>query len=146
MIEHDTDQPVLVLTNEQSWKLLEHTAHGRLATSAAGSIDIFPVNYAAANGFLYLRTTPGKKLAAMTVNPQVAFEADGILSDEAWSVVVHGTAEVLQLEADIEAARASGVTPWIPTTKESWVRITPADISGRHFRLGPQPELLDATN
>ena len=129
MIEHDTDQTVLVLSLEQSWKLLEHTTHGRLATSAAGSLDIFPVNYAARDGFLYLRTTPGKKLASMTVNPQVAFEADGILSDEAWSVVV-----------------ASGVTPWIPTTKESWVRITPENISGRHFRLGPQPELLDSTS
>lgn len=146
MIEHDANQPVVVLTHEQSWKLLEHTTHGRIATAAAGIVDIFPVNYAATDGVLYLRTSPGEKLAAMTVNPQVAFEADGTLSDEAWSVVVNGTAEVLQLAADIDIARASGVTPWIPTEKESWVRITPTSISGRHFRLGAQPEMLDPSN
>ncbi|GAA1497528.1 pyridoxamine 5'-phosphate oxidase family protein [Paeniglutamicibacter kerguelensis] len=144
MFEHDDDQPILILDDDQSWRLLEHTNHGRLATAVGGIVDIFPLNYAAKDRVIYIRTAPGEKLAALTVNGQVAFEADGILSDQAWSVVVHGTAHRLETQAEIAAARESGVSPWIPTQKESWVKIQVEKISGRHFHLGAQPEAGDA--
>lgn len=140
MFDHDADQPVLTLTDEQSWSLLERTSHGRLATAVGGAVDIFPLNFGLVNKTIYLRTAPGEKLAALTVHDAVAFEADGILSDEAWSVVIHGKAVQLQTMAEIEVARNSGVTPWVPTPKESWVKIEVKHISGRHFRLGAQPE------
>lgn len=141
--EHDNDAPVLQLTDEQCWELLTHSAHGRIATAAAGLIDIVPVNFAVHKGQLFLRTAPGNKLAAMTVNSSIAFEADGILSDEAWSVVVHGTAKVLEHEEEINEARESGVSPWIPTLKDAWIRIKVDRISGRHFVLGEQPEVVE---
>ncbi|MGO3508695.1 pyridoxamine 5'-phosphate oxidase family protein [Glutamicibacter arilaitensis] len=141
--EHELNSPVLVLDEDQSWQLLSHSAHGRVATVAAGLIDIVPVNYAVHNGKLFLRTSPGNKLAAMSINEKIAFEVDGILSDEAWSVVVHGSAEVLEYEADIQEARESGVTPWIPTQKDFWIRVNVDSISGRHFELGEQPEVAE---
>ena len=140
MFNHDADEPVLTLTDDESWGLLGRTSHGRLATAVGNTIDIFPVNFGLLDKTIYLRTGPGEKLAALTVHDAVAFEADGILSDEAWSVVVHGKAHQLQTSADIEVARSSGVSPWIPTQKESWVKIEVTNISGRHFRLGAQPE------
>lgn len=140
--EHETGAPVLLLNDEQSWELLTHTAHGRVATTVAGMIDIVPVNYAVHKGNIYLRTAPGNKLASMVVNSSIALEADGILSDEAWSVVVHGTAEILEHEADINEARESGVTPWAQTVKDFWIRVTVDSISGRHFILGEQPEMI----
>ncbi|WP_431711215.1 pyridoxamine 5'-phosphate oxidase family protein [Glutamicibacter uratoxydans] len=141
--EHENDSPVLHLTDEQCWELLTHSAHGRIATVAAGMIDIVPVNFAVHNGHIFIRTAPGNKLAAMTVNDSIAFEADGVLSDEAWSVVVHGKATVLEHEKEIEEARQSGVTPWVPTLKDAWIRIEVSRISGRHFHLGAQPEVVD---
>lgn len=141
--EHDNDDPVHKLTEEQCWELLAHSAHGRVATAAAGIIDIVPVNFAVHKGYIFIRTAPGNKLAAMTVNSSIAFEADGVLSDEAWSVVVHGTAAVLESEEEIREARESGVTPWIPTLKDAWVRVKAERISGRHFILGAQPEVTD---
>ncbi len=140
--EHENGAPVLVLNDEQSWELLAHTAHGRVATTVAGMIDIVPVNYAVHKGNIYLRTSPGNKLASMVVNSSIAFEADGILSDEAWSVVVHGTAEILEHEADINEALESGVTPWVQTIKDFWIRVTVDSISGRHLILGEQPEII----
>lgn len=140
--EHENGAPVLVLSDEQAWELLAHNAHGRVATTVAGTIDIVPVNYAVYKGNIYLRTAPGNKLASMVVNSSIALEADGILSDEAWSVVVHGTAEVLEHEADINEARDSGVSPWAQTIKDFWIRITVNSISGRHFILGEQPEII----
>lgn len=143
MFPHADNQAVLVLDEEQCWRLLDRSKHGRLATSFGGEVDITPVNYGTADGRLFLRSAAGGKLSALTVNPKVAFETDGILSDEAWSVVVHGTARVLETDHDIAAARASGVDPWVPTFKDFWVEITPDSVTGRHFEFGHQPEQLD---
>jgi nitroimidazol reductase NimA-like FMN-containing flavoprotein (pyridoxamine 5'-phosphate oxidase superfamily) len=143
MFEHADGAPVLHLTEDQSWQLLDKTKHGRIALYAGVEVDIFPVNFSTTDRVIYVRTAPGSKLDELTINPKVAFEADGILSDEAWSVIVHGTAKNLETEAEIATARESGVTPWVPTTKESWVSITPTAVTGRHFVFGKQPELDD---
>ncbi len=140
MFEHPDDNPVLVLDEDQAWKLLESTKHGRLVVTVAGEPDVFPVNFATSGRKLYLRTAPGNKLAELTINERVLFETDGILSDEAWSVILRGTARVLNQSADIEAAETLGLKPWVPTLKDFYVEIEPTSISGRHFQFGEHPE------
>lgn len=140
MFKHADGNPVLELDDEQSWKLLESTRHGRLVVSVAGEPDIFPVNYLTADRKIYLRTAPGNKLAQLTINSAVLFETDGILSDEAWSVVLRGSARVLSNSAEIAAAEELGLKSWVPTLKDFYVEIEPASVSGRHFQLGEQPE------
>src|SRR5699024_4897467 len=103
MFEHADGEPVLVLSEDQCWKLLQGTQHGRLVSVVAGRAEIFPVNVAAQDRTLVIRTNPGTKLATMAVNNEVVFEADGILSDQAWSVVVRGTARLLETSAEISA-------------------------------------------
>ena len=139
MFEHVHDDPILALDDDQSWKLLEGTKHGRLVVTVGGEPDIFPVNYAVGNRKIYLRTAPGNKLAELTINANVLFEADGILSDEAWSVVLRGTARVLEQSADIAAAESLGLQQWVPTLKDFYVEIQPVSISGRHFKFGENP-------
>jgi nitroimidazol reductase NimA-like FMN-containing flavoprotein (pyridoxamine 5'-phosphate oxidase superfamily) len=140
IFEHADGNPVLELNDEQSWRLLEGTRHGRLVVSVAGEPDIFPVNYVSSNGKLYLRTAPGNKLAQLTINAAVLFEADGILSDEAWSVVLRGKARVLSNSAELAAVEELGLKSWVPTLKDFYVEIDPISMSGRHFQLGDQPE------
>lgn len=140
MFEHADANPVLELRDEQSWKLLESTKHGRLVVSVAGEPDIFPVNYLVSNRKLYLRTAPGNKLAQLTINAKVLFETDGILSDEAWSVVLRGTARVLTNSSELAAVEKLGLKTWVPTLKDFYVEIEPSSISGRHFVFGEQPE------
>jgi len=140
MFEHADGQPVLELNDEQSWRLLEGTRHGRLVVSVAGEPDIFPVNYVTADRKIYLRTAPGNKLAQLTINSAVLFEADGILPDEAWSVVLRGTARVLSSSSELEAVEALGLKTWVPTLKDFYVEIDPTSVSGRHFQFGEQPE------
>ncbi|WP_445155141.1 pyridoxamine 5'-phosphate oxidase family protein [Arthrobacter sp. Hor0625] len=140
MFEHEDGNPILRLAEDESWKLIEGTQHGRLVVTVAGEPDIFPVNYAVKDRKLYLRTAPGNKLAELTINASVLFETDGILSDEAWSVVVRGTARVLEESADIAAAEALGLKPWVPTLKDFYVEIAPTSVSGRHFQFGEHPE------
>jgi nitroimidazol reductase NimA-like FMN-containing flavoprotein (pyridoxamine 5'-phosphate oxidase superfamily) len=140
MYTHPDGQPVLELDDEQSWKLLEATRHGRLVVSVAGEPDIFPVNYIASDRKIYLRTAPGNKLAQLTINSKVLFETDGILSDEAWSVVLRGTARVLSSSAEVAAVEELGLKTWVPTLKDFYVEVIPTSVSGRHFELGEQPE------
>ncbi|MET4095017.1 pyridoxamine 5'-phosphate oxidase family protein [Arthrobacter sp. UYCu712] len=140
MFEHADGNPILNLDEEQSWKLLEGTRHGRLVVTVAGEPDIFPVNYAVGGRKLYLRTAPGNKLAELTINSKVLFETDGILSEEAWSVVLRGNARILQLSADIAAAEALDLKSWVPTLKDFYVEIEPTSVTGRHFEFGEQPE------
>ncbi|MEC5181476.1 nitroimidazol reductase NimA-like FMN-containing flavoprotein (pyridoxamine 5'-phosphate oxidase superfamily) [Arthrobacter sp. CG_A4] len=140
MFEHADDNPILNLDDEQIWKVIEGTKHGRLVVTVAGEPDIFPVNYAVSGRKLYLRTAPGNKLAQLTINSKVLFETDGILSDEAWSVVLRGTARVLDQSADIAAAEALGLKPWVPTLKDFFVEIEPTSTTGRHFQFGEHPE------
>src|SRR6478735_5061327 len=118
MFEHAEGQPILTLTEDLCWKLIEGTKHGRLVVTVGGEPDIFPVNYAVADRKLYLRTAPGNKLAELTINAKVLFETDGILSEEAWSVVVRGTARVLSNSDELAEAEALGLKPWVPTLKD----------------------------
>lgn len=140
MFTHSDGNPVLELDDDQSWKLLEATKHGRLVVSVAGEPDIFPVNYLASGRKLYLRTAPGNKLAQLTINSTVLLETDGILEDEAWSVVVRGTARVLSNSAELAEVEGLGLKTWVPTLKDFYVEIAPQSVSGRHFEFGEQPE------
>jgi len=106
----------------------------------AGEPDIFPVNYLTADRKVYLRTAPGNKLAQLTINSRVLLETDGVLSDEAWSVVLRGSARVLTNSSELAAVEELGLKSWVPTLKDFYVEIVPTSVSGRHFQLGEQPE------
>lgn len=132
--------PVRHLSEDECWELLISSSFGRLALSISGEPDIYPVNFIAADRRLVFRTAEGTKLLELTVNDKVAFEADGIGRDEAWSVVVRGHARVLDTQHEIEAADQLPLRPLIPTLKYIYVEITPQVTTGRRFQLGPEPE------
>lgn len=140
MFPHPDGEPVLALTDEQTWKLLRGARHARLGLAVDGRPDIVPVNIRAHEGAVYFRTAPGSKLAELTVNPEVVVQADGILSDQAWSVLLRGTARRLETEAEIAEAESLGIQPWVPTLKDFYVRIDVQSVSGRHFLFGTHPE------
>ena len=87
----ETDErPGRILSDDESWSVLQRNQHGRLAVSVLGEPDIYPLNFIADQGRLLVRTNPGTKLAELTVNEKVAFEVEEIGDGEAWSVVVKG--------------------------------------------------------
>ncbi|GAA2044243.1 pyridoxamine 5'-phosphate oxidase family protein [Yaniella flava] len=144
MFEHEKDQSVLHLDRQQIETLLRNTRHGRLAFLAEGQVEIFPVNYAFDGQHLYFRTAPGAKLLAAESRAMVAFETDGILPDEGWSVVVRGRIAPVA-EADVDYVRGLGLSPWVPTYKDFFVSLSIEELSGRHFIFARQPERSDAT-
>ncbi|GAA4658999.1 pyridoxamine 5'-phosphate oxidase family protein [Arthrobacter cryoconiti] len=134
------EQPGHAITAEDAWRYVEHTSFGRLALSVANIPDIFPINYLAHEGKLLLRTNPGTKLAELAVNATVAFEIDGLEENHAWSVVLKGTARIVESQNEIDTFDKLPLAPWIPTRKYTYVHIAPVSISGYRFTLGTEPE------
>ncbi|MCS5716562.1 pyridoxamine 5'-phosphate oxidase family protein [Herbiconiux sp. CPCC 205763] len=128
------------LDSEECWELLRSQELGRLAMGVGGEIDIFPVNYLAERDSILLRTAPGTKLLELVIAPNAAFEIDGYSDEEAWSVVLKGTAYRLERQSEIDEADRLPLTPWIPTLKYEYVRIAANSVSGRRFRRGPEPD------
>lgn len=132
--------PIRTLTEDECWELLDGAGPGRLAFVVAGIIDIVPVNYIRDGRSILFRTAQGTKLLGVTANPHVAFETDGRIGDDAWSVVIRGEASILEGQADIARAEGLGLKPWAPTLKYTFVRVAADEISGRRFTVGPEPE------
>jgi nitroimidazol reductase NimA-like FMN-containing flavoprotein (pyridoxamine 5'-phosphate oxidase superfamily) len=132
--------PISVLDDSEAWNLLSSVALGRLVTSFGGLLEIFPVNFVVQNGGVLFRTAEGTKLFTTVMNEKVLFEADDHTADEGWSVILRGTARMLNSADEIHEAEQAGLIPWVATEKLRFVRVTPSEISARHFRFGPEPQ------
>jgi uncharacterized protein len=134
------DTPIRVLSHDESWELLGGVALGRLVTSFAGEPEIFPVNFVVQDRTVLFRTAEGTKLFSAATNRAVVFEADDHNVTEGWSVIVRGQARVLKTDADIQRAERAQLLPWTATLKPHYVRVSPAEITGRRFEFGPEPD------
>lgn len=139
-MSENLNDPVEELTLETCWELLRTADLGRIAVSFQGEPEITPVNFIAVGERLLLRTSQGTKLLKLTINERVAFETDFVGPHTAWSVVAKGTARVIESQDEIYEADQLPLRPLVPTLKYTWVEITPTEISGRRFLLGPEPE------
>lgn len=75
--------------------LLERNHVGRVAFSFHDRVDLEPVHFVYADGWLHGRTAPGAKIAVLRHHPWVAFEVDEVEGLFDWrSVVVHGVVEI----------------------------------------------------
>ena len=136
-IEQDA---VRVLNDNEAWDLMASAALGRLVTNVGGQLEIFPVNFATQDNTVLFRTAEGTKLFGTVMNEQVLFEADGHSVTEGWSVIIRGIARVLSTTGEIHEADRAALMPWVPTEKLRYVRITPNEVSGRHFRFGSESD------
>jgi nitroimidazol reductase NimA-like FMN-containing flavoprotein (pyridoxamine 5'-phosphate oxidase superfamily) len=138
---HSGEGPVEQLAEEECWRLLGTQVVGRVATSAGGVVDIFPVNYRSDGSAILFRTAPGSKLIELTINENVVFEVDDYTESSAWSVIAKGTARALD-QPEVDEAERMPLNSWVPTLKQTYVRIVPEVLTGRRFERGPEPEWL----
>ena len=80
------------LTTDEATALLARNHVGRLAYTFKDRVDIEPISYVYADGWIHARTSPGAKLTTIHHHPWVAFEVDEVKSRFDWkSVVARGT-------------------------------------------------------
>ncbi|MFV0372617.1 pyridoxamine 5'-phosphate oxidase family protein [Microbacterium sp.] len=137
---HESEDPVAQLTDAECWERLSRQELGRLVTRVGNVLDIFPVNFVVDENTIVFRTAEGSKLTELTINDEVLFEVDDHTEVDAWSVVVRGTAHRLDTGDEVEHADGLPLTPWVPTLKFNYVRVTPTSLSGRSFRRGEEPD------
>lgn len=81
--------------------LLARNNVGRLAFSFHDRVDIQPIHYVYADGWLYGRTSEGEKTVTLRHNQWVALEVDEVEDTFTWrSVVVHATFEIIDPETN----------------------------------------------
>lgn len=130
------------LSRAECLDLLARSHLGRLAF--IDSVGVFPiivpVNYVMYDGAVVFRSGPGAKLAAVVRGGEVAFEVDQ--TDEAghagWSVLVRGTAELLEDPEDVAELEERHLQPWAPGDKQHYVRVSSNLVSGRRIDSNPQ--------
>lgn len=128
------------LDTAECWHLLEGQDVGRLVVAGTDdSPQIFPVNYAAHEGAIYIRTASDLKLISIESRTGVlgAFEVDGGGADERWSVIVRGPVAHLRDEVEIERSGVRRVSTWSPRFKPHVVKLTAQTVTGRRFLRTP---------
>jgi len=130
----DLQNPVVELSLDECWELLEGEEFGRLAYRLVDEVHIVPINYVVDGQTILFRTASGNKLLAAALHSDVALEVDWHDDLAAWSVVARG--HLRQLEED-EEPRVEDLPlhPWVPTLKYDVVELSPEVVTGRYFRL-----------
>lgn len=124
---------VATLVAYDCWALLEGADIARVAWQAGDEIQLVPVNYTVADGGLWFRTDPGTALARGTAGRPVVVEVDQVdpVSRDGWSVVVRGTAELVDvLDAPDMLVE---MTVWPAGTDSVFVRVDAERLTGRRL-------------
>ncbi|MBJ7356771.1 pyridoxamine 5'-phosphate oxidase family protein [Nocardioides sp.] len=134
------EDPVVELSVEECWDLLEEEQFGRLAYRLVDEVHLVPINYVTDGRSLLFRTGSGNKLLAAALHSDVALEIDWHDDLSAWSVVARGR---LRRLGEDEAARVESLPlqPWVETLKYDVVELAADVVTGRRFRLHrPEPD------
>ncbi|MBO8192200.1 pyridoxamine 5'-phosphate oxidase family protein [Streptomyces oryzae] len=126
--------PVLArLSEDECWQRLGTHGIGRVGLTTEDGPVILPVNFLVDGRTIVYRTEAGGAAAAAD-GAQVAFEADHMDEHHSrgWSVLVTGTAHHVTDPGTVESLAARpGAEPWAGGKRELWIRVRPAQVTGR---------------
>ena len=131
----DNVNSVSVLSDDECWELFAAETLGRLAVVVKEEPDIYPINYAVMDRSIVMRTKEGSKLVSLMLNAAVAFEIDGLRTEDnvAWSVVAKGLARVVPPGPIADRILELPLVPWNIAPKNEFVMIEVTEVSGRAF-------------
>lgn len=130
------------LPTHECWAMLRTATLGRLAFALDEEVEIFPLNFAVDQGSIVFRTSSSSRIGLCLDGRGVAFEADGLVDGQAWSVVAKGHAKEIRSLEDSLAAAELPVHPLQHGAKPRFVRVTPDALSGRRFVAAPEKEAM----
>ncbi len=113
---------------------------GRFLFSQTRGPVAVPVNFRMLHGDVVFRTRPGTGQDAGAAQQHVSFEVDHLdeTLGEGWSVLLSGHAHVVTDPGELAEVKALGVQPWAAGSRGTYIRLTPAVITGRRIRAtGP---------
>jgi uncharacterized protein len=124
------------IDHDRCLELLADASFVRVAFVTPQGPTVLPVNHLMHGDALYFRTAPGSKLGTAAAGAKVAIEADSgdDLTRTGWSVLVHGSASIVNDPQLIEALHATPFEPWaLPAEQAFWVRVELERVAGRRI-------------
>jgi uncharacterized protein len=119
------------------WAQLRTVELGRVAFVVEGTQEILPVNFVVDQGSVVVRTSTRSRISLVADGRPLAFEADGKVLGDAWSVVVKGHAkEIRELYESVDAAGLP-LHPEHGGTKDCLLRVVADEVTGRRFAVAP---------
>ncbi|MGO4596396.1 pyridoxamine 5'-phosphate oxidase family protein [Terrabacter sp. 2RAF25] len=116
--------------------LLESRSIGRIGWSAGDGPQIFPISYACVADLIVFRTSPFGVLSELVRPAQVVFEVDELdeRAHSGWSVIARGRAQAVASPALLTHLwTLDGAEPWAAGTRNLFIGIEVARLSGRSF-------------
>jgi nitroimidazol reductase NimA-like FMN-containing flavoprotein (pyridoxamine 5'-phosphate oxidase superfamily) len=123
-----------VLPFDSCLSLLAAVSVGRVGFVADGEVFVLPVNFVMDGQSVVFRTASGSKMASAEDKTEMAFEADNYddITRSGWSILVRGSAEVVEDDAEIDRLSRLGLSPWVSEPERPfWIRIRPSSVTGR---------------
>ncbi len=131
--------PVLEeLTPEECRAHIAAGGIGRFLFTEAGRGPVaIPVNYKMDGADVIFRTSAEDRIASAIRQHHVSFDIDHLddMLAEGWSVVLSGRARLITDATELQRARALGIEPWAGGTRNTYVRLTPSQVTGRRIRV-----------
>jgi uncharacterized protein len=126
------------LTRSECFELLANEHLGRVAVTDDRGPVVFPVNFVLDRHTVVFRTEAGTKLHAASRASRVCFEADGAdaAARSGWSVIVRGEITEVTDRAELARLRELPLRVWVPGTRDYYLRILPATLTGRRIAAG----------
>ena len=123
------------LTRSECFELLATEHLGRVAVTDDRGPVVFPVNFTLDRHTVVFRTEAGTKLHAASRGSRACFEADraDTVASTGWSVIVRG--EITEITDRAELARLGKLLVWGPGARTHYVRILPAQLTGRRIAI-----------
>lgn len=124
-----------VLDLDECLARLAQVPVGRLGFRLDGELTILPVAHTVDGVDVCFRTAGDSKIQVAVDRDRVAFEVDQFdaTTRTGWSVLVQGTATIVDDESDIRRLDQAARAPWVPPHPEpsTWVRIRTQSVTGR---------------
>jgi uncharacterized protein len=118
---------------EVCWWLIAKTRFGRVAFVADGVPAVRPVNCGVLNRHVVFRTGSDSVLGRLPDDSPVAFEVDQTdpVAKSGWSVIVTGHLSPVTDADELSRLAELDLHPWAPGLRDRWMKVTPADVTGR---------------
>ncbi len=124
-----------VMGLEECLSRVDEAPVGRLAFPLDGEIAVLPVNHVLDGVDICFRTAGGSKIQAAVDGDAVSYEVDAWdgARRSGWSVLVHGTATIVDDDAQTARLEAAAPPPWFDLDPEQtrWVRVSTRQVTGR---------------
>jgi transcriptional regulator with XRE-family HTH domain len=96
-----------------------------------------PVNFRMDGDNVVFRTARESSMTHGLHGQQVSFDVDHLddALGEGWSVLLSGTASIITDPAEVDRAETLGIEPWAGGDRQTCVRITVTQVTGRRIRV-----------